>query len=922
MGEVELPVAPAHASADAVRVAPTITTLDEASRALEAGFYREVATALARMPGTPSRALVEARLALVTGRYDDAARLAEVASADAPRRLEAVTLHAEALIARGRLDDAEARLRAIAGDGSAHRARVVLGRLLVRRGRADDARPFLMRLVEDYNDERIAADDAAGLCLVAMAAQTLGSVRDANDAFTESARIDGARVETQLEWARLFFTKNDFGHAGESLDAVFATNPEEPRARALRARILLEQSFDVPGAEADVARALAVNPNVVEAFFVRASIAIRDLDDARATREIDRALAVDPTDLAILATRAALRFVRGDVAGFAASEREILALNARYAELYAIVASHAEWEHRYPDIIRLARESIRVDARDARGYALLGHNLLREGDEPAGIAALQDAWRRDRYDVQVYNTLNFYEDVITPSYERFEAAPITYRMHREERPFLEPVLPPLLAEGYASMVRRYGITPRGPVVFELFASADHFSVRTSGLPNLGVQGVCFGRVVTAISPRGGAFDVGEITWHELAHVFHIQLSNNRVPRWFTEGLAEHETRIARPYWRREMDHDLHAALVAGRIPTLARMNEAFTHADSQASVITAYYAASRIVGYIAARFGFEKIVRMLVLFGQDHSIEDVALEALGVSVETLDADFREAMRTELARFDGRFEGDLSAYTDLDDWKARAAAAPADLDVLAGLAAAFHIAEEDADAMSRAERVVATVPAHPLARFVLARIEASRRSDAAETHLRAILAGGVDGYVVRLFLARVRIAKDDLAGARAELEAAVRLDPDRLEAYGGLREVAERTSDESLARTVRARLVAIDEHDRDALVGHVAALFAERKFAEIAELAPRVRLVAPESFPSRMALATAFVETRAFVDAELDARLARRLDATSGLAALLHARALAGRGQRAEARRVAAEAVALDASLADRAREIR
>ena len=30
-------------------------------------------------------------------------------------------------------------------------------------------------------------------------------------------------------------------------------------------------------------------------------------------------------------------------------------------------------------------------------------------------------------------------------------------------------------------------------------------------------------------------------WHELGHVFPIQMSKNHVPRWFTEGLTEYET---------------------------------------------------------------------------------------------------------------------------------------------------------------------------------------------------------------------------------------------------------------------------------------------------------------------------------------------------------------------------------------------
>ena len=41
------------------------------------------------------------------------------------------------------------------------------------------------------------------------------------------------------------------------------------------------------------------------------------------------------------------------------------------------------------------------------------------------------------------------------------------------------------------------------------------------------------------------------------------VSNSRVPRWFTEGLSEYETVLARPEWRRENDADVHAAMADG-----------------------------------------------------------------------------------------------------------------------------------------------------------------------------------------------------------------------------------------------------------------------------------------------------------------------------------------------------------------------
>ena len=894
--------------------------LAQAEEQADRGLYEAADVACRRHLEGPlgaRAAMCVARLDMQLGRYDDAVTHAERAASEASLRIAARTLVAEAHLARGRLDEAEPVLRALESEPSAHRARVVLGRLLTRRGQSDAARPVLMRLIAAFNDHTIGARDAEGLAYVAMAAALLGSAHDANDAFQDSARVDPRRVETQLEWAELFLSKYDPGHAEECLRDAIAVDPRSARAHALMARVRLYAAFDFEAATDELDVALDVNPSLVMAHVTRASMAMRDLDLVTADRHLDAALAIDPRDLEALSMRAAVRFLAEDDAGYRRAVAAVLALNPRYSTLYSIIGEHAEWEHRYPEIVAMARQALELDGDDERAWATLGLNLLRMGDETEGLAALRQARRRDRFEVRVFNMLNFFDGPIARDYQSFDARPFRFRMHREERPVLEALVPGELRAAYDDMRRRYRFTPRGPIHIEMFASQTHFSVRTDGLPNIGVQGVCFGQVVTALSPRGGQFDWAQITTHELAHVFHIQLSRNRVPRWFTEGLAEHETVIRRPEWRREEDHRLYRALSSGRIPPIRDLNHAFTHARSIEDAITAYYASSRVVAYIADRFGFPALVAMLRGWGQRRATPDVVQRALRISIDDLDRDFRAAELARLASRAGDFAVDFAAHDDVDASRARVAASPTDAAAHAELAAALVFASQEPLAVRSAMDAIGLDAHQPTARFVLA-VLSMERGDAidAETHLRDLLASGHDGFEVRMLQARAAMRQGRPADARAALEAATRIDADRVEAWDALLAIATESSDAALRFEAARHVVDLDQHVRAPLAGLMDMLEERGAWAELATYGERALHTDPERARARELLGRAYVELDRAGDAlpQLDAALLLAPE-HPGRVHLLRARALAALRRASDARAAAEAAVAVDASLA-------
>lgn len=863
--------------------------------------------------------LALARLLFETGRYDEAAeQAARVAStARGAERATAVALEGEALARRGRLDEAVRVLESVLDEPTAHRARVLLGRVLLRRGRTAEARAVLMRLVRAHNDETIGEGDAEGLTYVGMATAMLGSPHDANDAFTRASRAEPRRIETQLEWAELFLSHYDAGHAEECLRDALAVTARNARVQVLAARIALAQGFDFERARRALAAAEAIDPAMPAVHTLRASMALRALSFAEADAHLDRALATDPTDLEALSMRAAVRFLADDARGFEAAVRAVLAIHPTYSELYTVVAEHADWEHRYPDIVRLADAALRLNPRDARAMATRGINLLRLGQEDAGLAQLREAFRHDRFNVRVFNTLNLYEDVIGPRYEWVEAGPLRFRFHRDERPVLEVVVVPFLSDVFARMRRRYGYRPPWRVDFEMYASPQHFSVRTEGLPNLGVQGVCFGRVVTALSPRAAEIDWAQVTTHEMAHVFHIGLSRNHVPRWFTEGLAEHETALARPEWRREGDAQLARALEA--LPPMARLNEAFTAARSVEDVANAYHASFRAVSYLAERFGPEVFPRMLRAWAEGQPTDEVFPRVLGASVSNLDADWRRVERERLARYLAHFDVNLADVGDLEAARDAVRVQPDDAGTRARLGAALLRSGRIAEAEAEFRRAIARDSGEGTARFLLARLALDRGEGTTSlVHLDALLAAGRDGPAVALLEARAASIAGDVSRVRSALERAVRLDPESVSAWRALASFAREHGDAASYEAALQRVVALDSHDRGALAALVGLLARRGAWRELAALAERVRFLDPHGVESVLAVARAAVEQGDVGDALAATEHAVAVAGSgphAGRARLLRVRALVLARRYREARALAADARAADPSLA-------
>jgi Flp pilus assembly protein TadD len=777
-------------------------------RAAEDGFR-------SRLEGAdPTRARLGLGAVLVkTGRYPEAlALLATLQPGPTEAAIRAACLRAEAQRRGGQLAEAELTLRAVAQQPAAGAARLMLGEVLVELGRRADARDPLMTLVRDYNEDRITEHDGNGLALVGRAAHLLRSPRDSNEAFAQAEEAGATNPELLLWRAELFLEKHEPGRAEEVVSEVLARAPLDPDALVWMAEVRLAQAFDFVEAERLANAALSVNPRQARAYFVLAGVALRDVDLDLARQRIASGLVARPGDLDLLSLRATVSFLAGKPADFAADKQLVLSKNPERSRFFAIVGDFADWEHRYDAIVELMREAVRLDPDDPVARASLGVNLIRAGHDADGSAELSRAFALDPFDPRVKNTLTLFEKIIPQNYVSVTGQRFTFRYHKADRAVLERYVPELLERAYQTFVGHYGFKPSAPIGVELYAQREHFAVRTSGLPQTAIQGVCFGRTLAAMSPQTETFNLGMTLWHELSHVFHIQLSQSRVPRWFTEGLAEYETELSRPEWRREQDPELFELRRAGRLPSVEGMNKAFTRAEQLTDVGTAYYASSRLVALLGEKHGMNALAAMLRLWGEGKSTPEVFQGALGIAPAEEDKRFATSLDGTLARYASQFvpisrTGSIDLVTELAQREPRNASRHA-----ARALALFRAGH--ADAAERAlEQARALDAKHPDVRFLSARLTLAKGGPAeAMKELRAMLGEGHDGYDVEMLLAEAAGALHDAPTRLAAVQAAERFDPTQVEPLYALLKLADERGDADGAIALLERLARLSEHD--------------------------------------------------------------------------------------------------------------
>ena len=567
--------------------------------------------------------------AIAHGKLTDAESLARAQPAADP---EAAAVLAHLAIRKGRYEEAAKLLEPAAAQAPLGTAALELGLLHQRVGRSEAAEPLLTTLFRQGSG----AADPFVIARAARAAQALGLPHDANSLFRSASTAADGDPSIDTDFALLFLDRFDEAEAQRRLELVVKVDPLWAPAYAGIGLALAD--INPPAAAAAATKALEIDPTLDSAELLLAQL---DLDNSRsdsARDRLTRMLEENPQNLDARALVAAMAYVQGDRATYDKEVRDVLAIHPGFGEVYRVAADLAARNYRFEEAVALSKQATALDPSSARAFGDLGMHLLRTGDEPAARAALEQSFNADRFNRITYNLL-----MLQDKLEQFTVVKdgdLVVKMHPEEAPVLREYALPLAKDALKTLSAKYQFTPKGPILIEIFPVHDDFAVRNLGLPGMiGALGACFGRVVTMDSPKArppGEFSWQATLWHELAHVITLQMSNQRVPRWLTEGISVWEEAQARPEWGRDMEVPFAAALEQGKALKLTDLNAGFT---SPETIALAYFQASLLVDHIVKTYGDEKL-RALLRSYSDGTEPDAALtRTLGASMEQLQAAF-------------------------------------------------------------------------------------------------------------------------------------------------------------------------------------------------------------------------------------------------------------------------------------------
>lgn len=782
-----------------------------------------------------------------TGQYAQAEAVLQRSIDDPADSPELATSLAELYVMTGRSELAMSLLAEVV-DGQLNppvRTLVQYGLVQALRGEREGADVQFNSALARYDGGLVFA--SGDVAMVAVAARQLDEFHDANALFSEAVRLDGNNLEALVLWGDLFQEKFNDEDAQINYNEALEVNRRHAPALVGLARI--------ESPERHLSRALDANPSSVAALTTFGELMMRNGREEQGLDFLRQALDINPESIPALATLAAQAAMNDDMAEFDRLLQRVNTFSPESAHFYASVGEFLGNNYRFTEAVEYARRAIDRDPRNWYAHTVLGGNLVRLGQEDEGKMHLEQAFDNDPFNVLTSNMLQVFD--VLEGYATLESEHFRVNMSQRDAQVLWPYMEPLLEDSWDRLVAKYGFEPEVPVVIQVFERTEDFAVRSVGLPDIGpLVGICFGKVVTLISPDTLSANWQEIVWHELVHVFTLQMTHNRMPRWLSEGISTWEERLGRPEWGRRQGMDLIRAVQQDRLLPVGNLNDGFTGANSNADLSFAYFQSYLVVEYIAEQYGFDDLLALIYEYAEIRAESDMFYNVFGVDMETFDAGFRDWIDQRVA--------DINVYVHAEDspdegeghghgvrenssailaelynseslkqyMQGRVQREPRDFQAHLQLGIVLFREEAFEDAITYLRTAHGLLPdytGYPSPALVLAQVyEAMGNEEARREQLAIMLENQQHDFNAPITLARHALETDDLDQAAYYIDRALAVDPYRPEVHHISAELATRRGDTARSVQEFEVLLVLDQNDPVASRTNLAQAYLDNR----------------------------------------------------------------------------------------------
>ena len=509
-------------------------------------------------------------------------------------------------------------------------------------GDAAQAGQMLQVIMQFLNGQRGISDENTlifiGRALLKAAATDPKQVKE--NLFDRVLQSSPANREALLATGELALAKRDFKLAGQTFTRAIGHYPDDADLLYGLAKAYAES--DPSQMEEPLHTAMFTNPDHVPSLLLQAHNQA-DAEQYDTANGILKAIfKINPNHAASWALQAALHTVRNEPD----KAKSARASGLKYWKTNPLVdheiGKKLSSKYLFAEGAAHQRQALEFSKDYLQAKTQLAQDLLRLGQEEEGWRLAEEAHKADGYDVTPYNLLTLHDSL--KKYTTIDRNGFLLRMTRDEAALYGDEAIDLLTEARELFSAKYDTQIEGPVIVEIFPEKKDFAVRTFGIPGGdGYMGVCFGKLITANSPKsliGFQQNWQSLLWHEYCHVITLQKTLNKMPRWFSEGISVYEERLRHSSWGEQMTPEYREFILGGEMTPIERLSMAFIVPKSPEHMQFAYYQSSLVVEYLVKHFGEVCISNILHDLGQGVFI-NIAIEQHAAPLAKLEAGFAE-----------------------------------------------------------------------------------------------------------------------------------------------------------------------------------------------------------------------------------------------------------------------------------------